>query len=246
VLGRWEDLATLLERHATLVDDPTKKAELLLSAGAASSSTPSGASTARACFERALEIEPATAAALELNARVAALQGDVRAATEAYDKLARRRRRPAEKVEVLLKAASCWRRRATATAPSTGTSRPSTPTPTRASATARLRELYASRGDAQGAIELLQREIEAAEGNNQRAALWAQVARIYRDRVKDNDEGPRRGGEGPLLDATNEEAAVMLGELHFDAGAWDEAAKLLAARAAGRRSSRGPRGSTWR
>ena len=33
VLGRWEELATLLDRHATLVDDPTKKAELLLSAG---------------------------------------------------------------------------------------------------------------------------------------------------------------------------------------------------------------------
>ena len=103
--------------------------------------------------------------------------------------------------------------------------------PESASATARLRELYASRGDSQGAIELLQREIEAAEGNNQRAALWAQVARIYRDRVKDASKARDAVEKSVLLDATNEDAAVMLGELHFEAGAWADAAKHLSGRA---------------
>jgi tetratricopeptide (TPR) repeat protein len=103
--------------------------------------------------------------------------------------------------------------------------------PDSASATARLRELYASRGDAQGAIELLQREIEAAEGTNQRAALWAQVARIYRDRLKDTEKARDAAEKAVLLDGTSEEAAAMLGELRFDQGEWAEAAKLLAARA---------------
>lgn len=231
VLGRWEELATLLDRHATLVDDAAKKVELLVSAGRLFLDPIGSVDRAGRSFARALEIDPTNATALELNARVAGLQGDVRAATEAYDKLAAAAKSPAEKVEVLLKAGKLLEDKGDRDGAIDRYKQALDVDPDSAAATARLRELYAARGDAQGAIELLQREIEAAEGSNQRASLWAQVARIYRDRVKDPIKARDAAEKAVLLDATNEDAAVMLGELHYDAGTWAEAAKHLAGRA---------------
>jgi tetratricopeptide (TPR) repeat protein len=231
VLGRWEELASLLDRHATLVDDAAKKAELLVSAGRLFLDPIGSVERAGRCFERALEVEPGNGAALELNARVAGLQGDVRSATEAYEKLAAAAKTPTEKVEVLLKLAKLLEDKGDRDGAIDRYKQALDVDPDSASATARLRELYASRGDSQGAIELLQREIEAAEGSNQRASLWAQVARIYRDRVKDHAKARDAAEKSVLLDATNEDAAVMLGELHFDAGQWADAAKHLAGRA---------------
>ena len=231
VLGRWEELATLLDRHATLVDDLPRKAELLVSAGRLFLDPIGSVERAGKCFTRALEIDAGNNTALELNARVAGLQGDGRAATEAYDKLAVAAKTPAEKVEVLLKVGKLLEEKGDRDGAIDRYKQALDVDPDSASATARLRELYASRGDSQGAIELLQREIEAAEGSNQRAALWAQVARIYRDRVKDIAKARDAAEKSVLLDATNEDAAVMLGELHFEAGAWADAAKYLAGRA---------------
>ena len=232
VLGRWEELATLLERHATLVDEASRKSELLLSAGRLFLDPIGSVERAARCFGRALEIDGTDAAALELNARASGLLGDVRAATEAYERLAAAAKTPAEKVEVLLKLAKLLEEKGDRDGAIDRYKQALDADPDSASATARLRELYAARGDAQGAIELLNREIEAAEGSNQRASLWAQVARIYRDRVKDLGKAKDAAEKAVLLDATSEDAAVMLGELHFDAGAWADAAKHLAGRAA--------------
>jgi tetratricopeptide (TPR) repeat protein len=232
VLGRWDDLATLLERHASLVDDAPRKLDLLVSAGRVLLDPIGALDRAQKCFERAIEVEKNHTPALEALARIAALKGDVRAAVEAYDQLAQAAKTNAEKVEVLLKLGKVLEEKGDRDGAIERYKQALDVDPDATQATSRLRELYAARGDAQGAIELLQREIEAADGSNQRAALWAQVARIYRERLKDTDKAREAAEKARLLDATNDDAAAILGDIAFDEGRWNDAARLLAPRAA--------------
>ncbi len=232
VLGRWDDLATLLERHAMLVDDAAKKTEILLTAGRVLLDPIGAVDRAQKNFERALEVDAGNATALEALARIAGLKGDTRSATEAYDKLAQAAKTPAEKLEVLLKLAKVLEEKGDRDAAIERYKQCLDADPDSVAATTRLRELYAARGDAAGAIELLQREIEAAEGSNQRASLWAQVARIYRERVKDSEKAREAAEKAQLLDPTQDEAAAILGELAFAEEKWADAVKLLASRAA--------------
>jgi tetratricopeptide (TPR) repeat protein len=231
VLGRWEDLATLLERHASIVDDVSRKTELLVLAGRVLIDPIGAVDRAQRCFERALEVDKGNATALEGIARVAALKGDTRAAVDAYESLAQSAKSPAEKLDILLKLARVLEDRGDRDAAIERYKQCLDVDPDSAVATARLRELYAARGDAQGAIELLQREIEAAEGSNQRANLWTQVAKIYRDRVKDNDKTRNAAEKAQLLDSTQDEAGQILGELAFAEEKWADAVRLLAPRA---------------
>ncbi len=233
VLGRWEELATLLERHAAqLPDDDARRTEMLLSAGRVYFDPIGSMDRARRCFERVLEADKVNAAALEGVGRVAGASGDARAAAEAYDQLAAQAKTPAEKVEVLLKVGRILEDKGDRDGAIARYKLALDADPDSAQATARLRALYSARGDAAGAIELLQREIEAADGSNQRAALWAQVAKIYRDRLKDTAKARDAAEKATLLDPTQEEASAILGLLKFDEGDYAEAAKLLQARAA--------------
>jgi tetratricopeptide (TPR) repeat protein len=231
VLGRWDELAALLERHATLVDDAAKKSEILVSAGRVLLDPIGAVDRSQKCFERALEIDANNGVALEALARIAALKGDTRAATDAYDKLAQTAKTPGERLEVLLKLAKVLEDKGDRDAAIERYKQCLDADPDSGVATSRLRELYAARGDAAGAIELLQREIEAAEGSNQRASLWAQVARIYRDRVKDKDKARDAAEKAQLLDASNDDASALLGEMAYEDERWADAARLLAARA---------------
>lgn len=231
VLGRWEELASLLERHATLVEDPAKRGEILLSAAKILLDPIGSLDRAQRCYERLLDADKDHTAALEGIARVAALKGDVRGATEAYDRLAAGAKDNDQKVELLLTSGKILEEKGDRDGAIERYKQALDVDPDSAAATSRLRELYASRGDAQGAIELLQREIEAAEGTNARASLWAQVAKIYRDTLKDPVKARDAAEKAYLLDGTSEEAAAMLGDLRFDEENWEEAIKLLGPRA---------------
>lgn len=231
VLGRWEELATLLERHGGIVEDAAKRQELYLSAAKVLLDPIGSLDRAQRCFERVLEIDKDHAAALEGLARVLSLKGDVRSAAEAYDRLAAGAKDASQKVDILLKVGRILEEKGDRDGAIERYKQALDADPDSVAATSRLRELYAARGDAQGAIELLQREIEAAEGTNARASLWVQVALIYRDRLKDSEKARDAAEKAVLLDPTSEEASALLGEVRFDEGAWEEAAKLLAGRA---------------
>jgi tetratricopeptide (TPR) repeat protein len=231
VLGRWSDLAELLEKHQALVDDPRRKVDLLLAQGRVLLDPIGAQDRAARAFERALEIDKGNAAALEGAGRIAALRGDVKAAAEAWDQLAAVSKGPEAKAELVLRIARLLEDKGDRDGALERYKQVLDLTPENTVATARLRELYAARGDAAGAIEMLQREIENTEGSNQRAALWTEVARVYRDRVRDRDKARDAARKAVLLDATHAEASAFLGELLFEDGDYGEAAKLLAARA---------------
>src|SRR4029079_18147523 len=51
-----------------------------------------------------------------------------------------------------------------------------------------LRTAYLARGDANSAVELIAREIDAAEGNLTKARLYGEQAQLYRDKLHDTDK----------------------------------------------------------
>ncbi|MBI5516486.1 MAG: tetratricopeptide repeat protein [Deltaproteobacteria bacterium] len=231
VLGRWSDLAELLEKHQNMVEDTRRKVDLLLAQGRVLLDPLGANERAARAFERVLELDKGNTAALESVGRIAAQRGDVKAAAEAWEQLAAASKGPEVKAELVLRIAKLFEEKGDRDGALERYKQALDLQPDNTVATARLRELYASRGDAGGAIEMLQREIENTEGSNQRAALWTEVARVYRDRVKDRDKARDAARKAVLLDGTHAEASAFLGEILFDDGDFGEAAKLLAARA---------------
>ena len=147
MLNRWDDLATLLERHAGIVDDPAKKVELLLSAGRVLLDPIGAIERAQRNFERVLEVERGHAGALEALGRIAGLKGDARAAVDAYEQLAQSAKTPAEKVEVLLKLGRVLEEKGDRDGAIDRYKQALDADPDSVPATSRLRELYAARGD---------------------------------------------------------------------------------------------------
>jgi tetratricopeptide (TPR) repeat protein len=228
---KFDQLVDLLERHAQIVESAPRRADLNAQRGRVLLDPIGSIDRALEAFEKALEADATNTGALEGAAKVRALKGDVRAAVEALDAVAAQAKTPQDKADAFVRAGKMLEEKHDLDGAIERYKRALDVVDDYAPATARLRELYASRGDAQGAIEILQREIEAADGVNQRARLWGEVAKIYRDRVSDNGKAMEAAQKAVLLDSTNEEASALLGEMKFELGEFAEAAKLLAGRA---------------
>jgi tetratricopeptide (TPR) repeat protein len=82
------------------------------------------------------------------------------------------------------------------------------------------------RGDAASAIAQIEKEIEHAEGKLARARLYAEAARLYREKLSDNDKATDMARKASDLDPTNAEAFVLLGDVAFEAERYLEASKL--------------------
>jgi tetratricopeptide (TPR) repeat protein len=228
---QYEPLAELLEQHAQIVDAPARRADLYAQRGRVLLDPMGAIDRALASFEKALEADPANTSALEGAAKVRAHKGDVRSAVEALDAIAAQAKTPQDKADAFIRAGRMLEERSDLDGAIERYKRALDAVDDYGPATVRLRELYASRGDAQGAIEILEREIKAADGVNQRARLLTEVARIHRDRGRDNAKALDAAQKAVLLDASNEEASALLGELKFESGEYAEAARLLAGRA---------------
>lgn len=232
VTRKVDALVELLERHAEIVDSPQRKADLHAQRGRVLLDPIGSIDRAGAAFAKALESDGNHTAALEGAAKVHALKGDVKAAAVALDTLAGQAKTPQDKADAFVRAGKILEEKHDLDGAIERYKRALDAVDDYAPATSRLRDLYASRGDAQGAIDILQREIEAADGTNQRARLWGEVAKIYRDRANNREKAMEAAQKAVLLDGTNEEAAALLGELKFDTGEYAESAKLLSLRAA--------------
>ncbi|MDP3278116.1 MAG: protein kinase [Deltaproteobacteria bacterium] len=230
ITRRFDALVELLGRHADIVESTERKADLHAQRGRTLLDPLNLADKAREAFDKALAADPNNIVALEGAAKTRAMAGDSTGAAEALEAVAQLAKSPAEKADALVRAGRILEESGASDAAIERYKRALDLVDDYAPATSRLRGLYASRGDAQGAIDMLQREIEAADGTNQRAKLWGEVAKIYRDRVKDSEKALESAQKAVLLDSTNDEAAALLGELRFDQGQFAEAAQLLGPR----------------
>ena len=226
-LKRFEDLVQTLRRHAEAVEGADAKLDLLLAAARVLAEEVGAPERAIELVERALEHSPKDPEALELLAQYRARAGDAQAAVEATVRLAQSEPDRKRAAELWVKAGRMLEEAGDRDGAIVKYKEALDADPSHKEAASALRRLFAERGDVQGAIELLEREIEATEGPIRKADLYAELGALLRDRVGDRDAALKAYEQAAELDPTDTQAVLGLGMLRFERGEWKEAARWL-------------------
>ncbi|MFO0659626.1 MAG: tetratricopeptide repeat protein [Polyangiaceae bacterium] len=224
-LDRWEDVATLYDRHLKIVSDTNRRAEILLSQARVLADNVGSPERAMTAYEKVLELTPGHAGALEALARLREKTGDATAAISAIEALAEKATTPETKAEQYMRAAKLLESRGDRDGAIERYKLALDAHPQSKEAIVALRAAFAARGDVSSAIELIAREIEAAEGKLLKARLHGELARLLRDRVKDDVKAAEAARAALDNDPTNPDALLVLGDIAFEAGRFHESAK---------------------
>ena len=224
-LQRFDDLANTLDRHAKASSDDDRKRDLLLSAVKVLMVDVGAPERAMELCERVLALAPEDATALDHMARLKAQTGDAAAAIQATERLADNERDPAKKADLWLRAGRLLEDKGDKDGAIERYKRALDADAKNVDAASALRVIYAGRGDAHGAAELLQREIDVTEGPISKGKLYAEMGQLQRDRLED----PKKAGDSFRkaleLDPTCTPAARGIADMAFEEKNWAEAAK---------------------
>ncbi|MES1174082.1 MAG: tetratricopeptide repeat protein [Myxococcales bacterium] len=233
-LDRWENVASLYERHLKLVTEGPRRLALLLQRGKVLAEQIGSPERAMQAYDAVLEIDPQHSGALEALAHLRQSTGDADAALAALETLASRATSPEAKAEQYIRAAKVLEARGDRDGAIERYKRALDANPKDATSAAALREAYTARGDVNAAIQLLEREIGTTEGELAKARLAGQMAILCRDRLKDDKRAEEAAKRSLAFDPTNLDALTVLGDIAFDHKRFIEAAahyELLAGRA---------------
>ncbi|HEX6276981.1 MAG TPA: tetratricopeptide repeat protein [Polyangiaceae bacterium] len=233
-LGRWEDVASLLDKQAKLVAEAPRRLAVLLQLGKVLTEHLASPDRAIEAYEAAVGIDPQHPQALEAVARLRESAGDADAALSAIDALASKASTPEAKAEHHVRAAKLLESRGDRDAAIDRYKQALDANPNDRTASAALREGYVARGDVNAAVQLLERELETTEGERAKAKIAGQIAMLYRQKLRDDRRAEEAAKRANKLDPTNPEALVILGDLAFEAKRYLEASKhyeLIAERA---------------
>ncbi len=226
-LGRWEDTVRVLERHAGLVEDVTRKSELTLARARVLAEQLGSPERAMQAYEEALRLSPDHPQALEALARLRETSGDSHAALTAIEALAAQATTPEGKAEQWTRAARLLEGRGDKDGAIVRYKLALEATPRDAAISLALRRAYEERGEAAEVVALLERELTLTEGNLARARLLAELAKVHREKLKDDTRAEEAGKKANALDATNVDALVVLGDIAFESQRYVEASKLF-------------------
>ncbi len=225
--GRFDDLVETLERHARATEDERRKTDLMLQAARVLMADVGAPERALEIGQRVLAIVPEHPEALSLVARLQAKTGDASAAVAAVDRLAEAATDSKKKAEHYVEAAKLLEEQGDNDGAIDRYKKALDADERNTTAASALRRLYTNRGDAHGVAELLRREIEATEGRTRQAELYAELGTLYAERLDDAERARDALEKALVLDATCTPAARALGQLAFDEGRYDDAAKYL-------------------
>ncbi len=224
-LDRWEDAVQLYEKNLRIVTDDSRRVELYLAMGRVLVDQIGSPERARKAYEKVLEIDPNHAGALESLANVRAATGDALAALSAIEVLAEKAATPEGKSDLWIRAAKMLEEKGDRDAAIERYKKALDALPRNVVAGAALRAAYLARGDATSAVELISREIEAAEGNLTKARLYGEMAQLLREKLRDNDRAVAAATKAVDLDPTSMLGLMVSGDVAFEAAHYLEAAK---------------------
>ena len=224
-LDRWEDVAKLYERHLKLVGEADRQLELTLALGRVLLEQIGSPDRATKAYEKALELDPEHAGALEALARIRESAGDADAALSAIEALAQKASTPEAKAEQYLRAAKLLETRGDKDGAIERFKLALDANPNDAGAAASLRTAYLARGDVNAALSLLERELERTDGDRAKAKLAAELAVLARDKLKDEKRAEEAAKRAIGFDPTNLNALGILGDLAFENKRFLEATK---------------------
>jgi tetratricopeptide (TPR) repeat protein len=228
-LGRWEEVVRVLERHAALVEDQARKAELTLARARVLAEQIGSPERAMQAYEEALRLAPDHPQALEALARLRETSGDAQAALTAVEALAAQATTPEGKAEQWIRAARLLEGRGDKDGAIVRYKLALEATPNDANISLALRRAYEERGEAAEVVALLERELTVTEGNLAKARLLAELAKVQREKLHDDVRAEECAKKAHALDATNVDALTVLGDIAFENQRYMEASKLFEA-----------------
>ena len=225
-LDKWEEVAKLYEKHASLTGDEARRVELLVARARILADQIGSPDRATRAYEQVLELSPGHASSLEALARLRELSGDAHAALSAIEALAAKATTPEAKAETWIRAARLLETRGDKDGAIERYKLALDANPKDVNAAAALRLAYAHRGDALSVVGLVERELATTEGDLAKARLHAELAAVYRDKLKDDAKAESSAKRAVDLDPTNAIALMVLGDLAFDADRFLEASRF--------------------
>ncbi len=226
-LSRFEDVVDTLQRHATAVSDDKRKVALMLQAVRVLTVDIGSPERAMEMCERILEVDSEEPEALSELARLKSTAGDVSSALSAIERLTDKEQDPHKRAELFVRAGKLLEESGDRDGAISSYKQALDCERNTVAAADALRGIYARRGDAHGAIEMILHAIEMSEGENKRAQLFAELGALYRERLEDDERAEEAFNTALELDATSTIAQVGLGQIAFSRGKHEEAAAHL-------------------
>jgi len=224
-LNRFDQLADTYARHAAGVEETERRISLLLKGAEVLDKEVGAPERALELADRALAFREDHPQALEVVARLKQAVGDHGAAVQTLDKRIDAETDAVRKAALEVEAGNLLRERGDNDGAIDRYKRALDLAPGDTKASAALRELFAARGDAQGQIDLLDREIAVTEGELGKAKLLAEKGRLYHERLDDLDGALDAYGGALRLDPTSTAAAMGLGDIAYRAEDWPKVAE---------------------
>ncbi len=222
---RWEDAAKLYEKHASVTGDDARRVELIAARARTLADQIGSPERATRAYEQVLELAPGHPGALEALAHLRELSGDSHAALSAIEALATKAQTPEAKAEQWMRAARLLEARGDKDGAIERYKLALEANPKDPTASSALRQAHTQRGDFPSVVALIEREISHVEGDLAKARLHAELAKIYRTKLKSGDKAESNARRALDLDATNADALMVLGDLAFLADRFLEATK---------------------
>jgi tetratricopeptide (TPR) repeat protein len=215
-LDEWEQLERLYENHAALVADPARKLELLMQRARVLAENIGSPDRATSVYEQALELSPGYPPALEALARVREQTGDAKAAVEAIETLAARAATPEAQAEQWLRAARLLEGHGDRDGAIERYKRALEAKPDDRTISQALRRAYAARGEVASVVALIEGELETADGKIAKARLYAELANLQRDKLRNQALAESNAKLAVSLDPTCTEALIVLGDIALE------------------------------
>ncbi len=225
-LDKWEDAVRLYEKHASVTSDEPRRVELMVARARTLADQVGSPERATRLYEEILVRVPGHAGALEALAHLREMSGDSHAALSAIEALAAKAASPEAKCEQWLRAARLLATRGDKDGAIERYKLALEANPRDPTASAALREAYTLRGDAVSVVGLIERQLTQAEGDLAKARLFAELAKVYRDRLENDEKAEVAAKRAIDLDATNPDALMVLGDMAFAAQRYLESTKL--------------------
>lgn len=226
-LGHWEQLQALWGRQAERVTSDQQRIALLLQQGRVLAENIGSPDRATRVYERVLELESGHPMALEALARLREQGGDAHAALEAIEALAASAPNSQGRAELWMRAARLLEAHGDRDGAIDRYKLAIEADPGAAPAARALRQAYAARGDAASVVVLIERELGLAEGKIAKARLRAELARVLREQLHDNDLAETNAKAALDLDPTNPDGQLVLGDIAYEKERFVEATKHL-------------------
>src|SRR5262249_44280672 len=157
------------------------------------------------------------AGALEALARLRELTGDTHLALTAIEALAAKATTPEARAEQWTRAARLLESRGDRDGAIERYKLAIEANPRDAASSLALRQAYEARGEATSVVTLIERELEQTDGKMAKARLYAEMARVQREQLHDDDHAQDNAKLALELDPTNADALMVLGEVAFEA-----------------------------